>query len=586
MRTYGTYQHLTQDAASELIGKYERASIPPSGAWAVKAEPAVTMRLKRTFGRVRATRSGAVLIGHTAEVARDLDWFMERYPLTPVDEHSLGLLTVGANEHRDREEDVAAILSGTYRAGETLTLPTVEPRPYQQAAVDLLRRVGGLLLTDELGLGKTTTACLNLLHDDALPAVVVAPAHLAAARGGRWTDELTEHFPHLRFHVARTTKPYDLTDRDGRQPDVLILTYSKLAGWVDVLCEWANYVIFEEVHELRRGADTVKGTAAAQLADRVRYRLGLTATPVYNYAGEAHSIMQIIAPGSLGTRDEFIREWGQTSWSNHVKVADPAALGSYLREQGVMLGRTRKEVGRELPKTIKVTQLVESDTTALDAVAGDAAALARLILDSTTTSMDRFRASGEIDMLMRQATGLAKAPFVAEFVRLLLESEEKIVLFGWHRAVYDIWLDRLAEFHPVLYTGTESPNQKGAALDAFKNGDARILIMSLRSGSGVDGLQKVARVAVFGELDWSPQVHEQGIGRLRRDGIDEPPVAYFLVSEEGSDPAIAEVLQVKRQQGEQMVSPDGRLFENATADLNRTRMLAEAAIARAGGAPR
>lgn len=184
-------------------------------------------------------------------------------------------------------------------------------------------------------------------------------------------------------------------------------------------------------------------------------------------------------------------------------------------------------------------------------------------------------------MLMRPATGLTKAPFFAEFIRLLLESAEKIVLFGWHRAVYDIWLDRVVEFHPVLYTGTESPNQKGAALDASKNGDARVLIMSLRSGSGVDGLEMVSKVAVSGELDWSPQVHEQGIGRLRRDGIDEPPVACFPVSEEGSDPTIAEVLQAKRRQGEQVVSLDGRLFENATAGVNRTRLLAEAAIARA-----
>lgn len=580
-RTYGTYQHLTQDTASELLHPHERAKIPPAGAWRVSAEPAVAMRIKRTFSRVRATREGAVLIGHTAEVARDLEWFMERFPLAPVDEHSVGVLSVGAYEHRGREEDIATILSGEYRSPTVLSLPTVEPRAYQQAAVDLLRRVGGLLLTDELGLGKTTTACLNLLHEDALPAVVVSPAHLAGARGGRWTDELTEHFPHLRFHVARKGTPYDLTDRDGHQPDVLILTYNKLAGWVDVLADWANYVIFEEVHELRRGADTAKGTAAAHLASRVRYRLGLTATPVYNYAGEAHAIIDILSPGALGTRDEFTREWGATSWSNHVKVADPAVLGSYLREQGIMLGRTRKDVGRELPKTIKVTQVVDSDPAALDAVTGNAAALAQLILNTDTERFDRFRAAGEIDMLMRQATGIAKAPFVAEFVRLLLDSEDKIVLFGWHRAVYDIWLDRLAEFNPVLYTGTETPNQKGAALDAFKNGNSRVLIMSLRSGSGVDGLQKAAKVAVFGELDWSPQVHEQGIGRLRRDGIGEPPVAYFLVSEEGSDPLIAEVLQVKRQQGEQLVSPDGRLFDNATADVNRTRLLAEAAIARA-----
>jgi hypothetical protein len=58
---------------------------------------------------------------------------------------------------------------------------------------------------------------------------------------------------------------------------------------------------------------------------------------------------------------------------------------------------------------------------------------------------------------MRQATGIAKAPYVAEFVRLLLDSEQKVLLFGWHREVYNIWLHALREFKPLLYTGTESP---------------------------------------------------------------------------------------------------------------------------------
>jgi hypothetical protein len=44
---------------------------------------------------------------------------------------------------------------------------------------------------------------------------------------------------------------------------------------------------------------------------------------------------------------------------------------------------------------------------------------------------------GDFDWKMRQATGIAKAPYVAEFVKLLLESEQKVVLFGWHRDVYD-----------------------------------------------------------------------------------------------------------------------------------------------------
>lgn len=574
VRTYGTY------AIAESTKEDDRTEY-----WMLRCEPAVAMRAKRFFGRVKANRQGELWFTHTRETARDLEWFMERYPLRPHSDYSAERLAGAAAAHRHTEQVVHDILTGA-PVPITGRQPTEPARDYQLVAARLLRASGGLLLTDELGLGKTFTGSLNFLHDDALPALVVAPAHLAGRRG-RWAQELDEHFPWLRYHVIRTTKPYDLTDLPGGEPQVLICTYSKLDGWADHLAGKLKYVVFDEVQDLRRGADSRKGVAAARLADTTPYRLGLTATPVYNYAGEAWNIMDVLSPGTLGSKDEFTREWGAASWGTHIRVASPHALGSYLREQGVMLGRTRADVGRELPKTIKVTETVDADEAALDAVAGDAAAMARLILDTSTDRNARFHSAGELDMLMRQATGVAKAPYVAEFVRLLLESEKRVVLFGWHRAVYDIWLDRLAEFNPVLYTGSETPNQKAEAIEAFCSplnvvgGSTRVMIMSLQSGAGVDGLQKYSRVAVFGELDWSPQVHEQCIGRLRRDGMStDPTLAYYLVSTQGSDPSIAQVLQVKRQQGEQLVSPDGQLFNNATADLNRTRLLAEAALAR------
>lgn len=578
-RTYGRYGYIEQPPAD--------GSIRPSrgghfGYWVLRCEPAVSMRAKRTFGRCAVNRKGDVYFAHTVETARDLEWFMERYPLQPVNQRSEQKLRAAAAQHRETEQTVHAILTGEHQGGLARE-PTVKPRDYQLAAMEMLRATGGLLLTDELGLGKTLTAALNFLHEDSLPALVVAPTHLASPKGGRWVEELDTHFPFLRYHVLKQGTPYLLKDRLGREPDVIITTYNKLVGWADYLAGRVKYVVFDEVQDLRRGQESLKGVAAARVADATPYRMGLTATPVYNYAGEAWNIMDVIAPGTLGTREEFTREWGTPMTGGHVRVYNPHALGSYLREQGVMLGRTRKDVGRELPETIKVHQSVDADPAALDAVAGDAAAMARLILDQTADRMDRFRSSGELDMLMRQATGIAKAPYVAEFCRLLLESEEKILLFGWHRAVYDIWLDRLKPYRPVLYTGSETPTQKARSIDAFKKGESRVLVMSLRSGAGVDGLQRHTRTAVFGELDWSPQVHEQGIGRLRRDGMgQDPALAYFLISEEGSDPAIAQVLQVKRQQGEQLVSPDGKLFENATVDLNRTRLLAEAALARSG----
>lgn len=556
MRTYGTLT-LTQ----------------PGGWWQLDVEPHLAIRAKRILGRARNTRGGYVGVRDTAEVARDIEWLISRWPVE-VEDDTLAYLTERADTHRAMEARVGELLATPATLFDLPREPARAPRDYQRFAVEMLRARGALLLTDELGLGKTYTALLSLVHADALPAVVVPPTHLPR----RWMTEIQESFPFLTAAVAQKTTAPASWEREESRPDVLIVPYSRLSGWRHHLRGWAKTVIFDEVQELRKGIETLKGSAASDIADAATYRLGLTATPVYNYAGEVWQIIQILAKGELGTADEFSREWGGGGWqgSGHFRVKDPAALGSYLREQGLMVGRTRKEVGRELPKTIKTVQVVDSDPTVLEKVAGDAAAMARLILADTTDRKDRFQAAGELDWKLREATGIAKAAYVAEFCRLLLQSEQKIILFGWHRAVYDIWNEALAEFNPAMYTGSETPKQKAAAEEAFTTGNARVLIMSLRSGSGVDGLQKVTSTVVFGELDWSPQVHEQGIGRARRDGMDDAPVnAYFLVAESGSDPVILQVLDVKRNQGEPIVSPDGRLFNNAIQDVNRGRALAE-----------
>ena len=570
MRTYGTFG-------------YRRPKVLPDGRriparWALKLEPAVRARARRILAGAQPDRSSSILISATMETSRDIQWFMERWPLDAEDETSRRLLGKMAADSRDREEAIGEILAGVQHRLQLPVEPQKTPREYQLTAVDLLRAVGVQLLTDEVGLGKTLTGLLNLVHPDARPAVVIPPTHLPR----RWETELADAFPTLSVEIAKKTTP-SVRAQAGEWADVTIVPYSKLAGWAPFLAGNMRSVVFDEAQELRRGLATEKGKAAAQITEQASFVHALTATPIYNYGGEIFNIIDILRAGILGTRDEFTREWGGTQMSNdRLSVNDPHGLGNHLREMGIMLGRTRKDVGRELPKTVKVSHIVESDPAALAEVAKDARRLAELILSSTTSSKDRFKASGEIDWKVRQATGVGKAPYVAEFIRLLLQSEERVVMWGWHREVYDIWMEALADFHPALYTGSESPKQKAAAEDAFTaplkgdGTDCRILIMSLRSGAGVDGLQKVCRVGVFGELDWSPQVHEQAIGRLRRDGMgDDPPVAYFLNTEDGSDPALMDALQIKRQQAEQLVSPDGKLLENSTNDQSRARRLAE-----------
>ena len=307
-----------------------------------------------------------------------------------------------------------------------------------------------------------------------------------------------------------------------------------------------------------------------------------SATPVFNYGGEIHNIMGALAPDALGTRDEFLREWGsgQYGMARHAAVKDPAALGTYLRDQGLLLRRTRKDLHMEITEPIQVEQRVDTDHATIEQVAADIADTARILLGETATNTERWQAAGEVDWRMRQATGVAKAPYVAEFVKLLLESEQRVVVFGWHRDVYDIWLEKLRAFHPVLYTGSESPQQKARNAQMFMGGQSRVLLMSLRSGSGLDGLQKWASIAVFGELDWSPEMHKQATGRLHRDGQDSTVVAYYMVSDDGTDPLMSEVLGIKKQQAEPIRDPSLPLFTSLMPGTDRARRLAAEVLSR------
>ena len=365
-------------------------------------------------------------------------------------------------------------------------------------------------------------------------------------------------------------------------PDVIISSYHKLTGWVEVLEPLIHSIVFDEVQELRRGGDSRKGRAAYRLADAAAFRCGLSATPIYNYGSEFYEVMRALRPHDLGTYSEFITEWCYGHGYRQPRIQNPEAFGAYLREQGMMLRRTRREVGRELPDLTRIPQHVDSNLKPLQDVHSAACELARVILlqQGETSKGEKFRAAEELNNLVRQATGIAKAPHVADFVRLLVESGERVVLYGWHREVYSLWLERLADLKPAMYTGSESVSQKEASKQRFLAGETPLLILSLRAGQGLDGLQARCRTVVFGELDWSPGVHTQCIGRVHRDGQTDPVVAYFLITDSGSDPIVADVLGLKATQLRGALEPHVELVEQLDTGGAQIQRLAEAYLRR------
>lgn len=558
-------------------------------AWVVVCEPHVRVWLRRLFPKAARVTKAGLRISASVDRTADLEWTMQRYPMV-IHPRALEAWRSRLLAHVERERAVDTLTDAAYQPPlfDGVALPL---RDYQRVAADHWLRVRRTLVADDLGLGKTAEAIGALTDRRLLPAMVVTLTHLTR----QWKREINRFLPGLRVHVLRKGTSYDLhkVDKARAFPDVVVCNYHKLRGWADALGDRVKSIVFDECQELRI-SDSDKYKAAAQIADGAEWRLGLSATPVYNYGSEVWTIFDVLDPGRLGTKSEFLDEWcggksiaatftpeGKTK---SVKVDDPVAFGSFLRATGAMLRRTRKDVGRELPALQQVVQFCESDTGKLDEVNARVAELARLLLDPETEHKLRFEVGSEIDWRMRQATGLAKAPFVADFVRLLHESGSgKVVLYGWHRLVYDVWLDRLKDLNPVMFTGSESVNQKDEARKRFiEDDECQLMIMSLRAGAGLDGLQRVCRTVVVGELDWSPKVIEQDIGRVHRDGQRDQVLAYIMVSNDGADPTMSETLGLKEVQAAGVIGQESVLFK-ADVGADHIRRLAQSVLDRRRG---
>lgn len=547
-------------------------------------------------GMVWLTRS----LGGTASVGTKWIAGRERYTVTIR-------LASGMNPFRLRRKAERMGEAGHWYWEPKREIISIEPDGREEAVCISVEHPSQLYVTDDFIVTHNTMSGMMLLRfARLLPAVVVVPTHLP----DHWLRELAKTLPLLRTHVARTGNPFKGADAKGmmKNPDVVIISYHKLKGWSSYLKGLARAVIFEEAQQLRNSTSDIY-TACGELADAVDVVMGLTATPIYNYASEIYNVMAVLSPDALGSREEFAREWsGADSWNDKNGVAEPKALGTYLRNGGLMIRRTRAEVGRELPEIVRITHSVDCDEAELDKILeeGGTFALAETILHSEN-KQDVFEASGQIDWQVRRATGVAKAPYVSAFSEMLLESEQKLMIFVWHRDVYEVLMERLAAYHPVMFSGSESPRQKDMARARFIGGDdwekykpvaeraarernltyqgiaraleeSRVFLMSMRSGSGLDGMQHVCNTGVFAELDWSPGIHDQCEGRYHRDGQQEPSVSYFLTSSVGSDPAVADVLNLKESGSRPVVDPDAATLVEAVDVRNRMKLLARSIL--------
>lgn len=543
------------------IKTYGKLSVEDNQIIINECEPHVSIKLKNIFTKINKSSKPPYEFPLTDENCTDFLWFIDRYPLN-ISADDKYTLERGKRFYTQNINEIESILMPSYSAGTVVLKDNFEARDYQIKAKEVHFKVKRLLLGDDLGLGKTLSGILTLLNPHTLPAAVVVQTHMPK----QWELEGIGKFTNLKVHVIKGTSPYNLP-----VADVYIFKYSCLLGWINVFqTNFFNSAIFDEIQELRKETSQ-KYAAGKALSESVSYCLGLSATPMYNYGDEIFNVMDLINPGCLGHRYDFEREW-TTFRNGKCIIKDPKALGTYMRDNFLFLRRTREEVGRELPPVNKIIHTVGYDHAELQKSEQLAKQLAMKVMNGSFE--ESGRAARELDMMIRHATGVSKAKEIAAYVRILLENDEPVVLGLWHRDVYDIVLKELADFNPVMYTGSETPNQKENAKRSFINGETKLFVISLRSGAGLDGLQKVCKIIVIGELDWSPKVHDQLIGRVDRDGQTEQVTAIFLVSDSGSDPVIIDLLGLKSSQSNSIIDPL-KAVETQFSDESRLKTLAK-----------
>ncbi|MHB8530684.1 MAG: SNF2-related protein, partial [Caulobacteraceae bacterium] len=229
---------------------------------------------------------------------------------------------------------------------QSLSAARVDLNPHQvDAALFALRSPvsKGVLLADEVGLGKTIEAALVLTQrwwEGRRRLLLVTPASLRK----QWAQELWEKFS-LSSLILDAKRVRELTAAGEERPwertdAVVILSYEYAARIAGELAKvgW-DLVVMDEAHKLRNVFRAPSTSRAAVLREALadRQKLLLTATPLQNNLMELFGLVSVIDDQFFGSPDAFRAEFGRSD--------DPHALGILGRRLEPICKRTlRRQV--------------------------------------------------------------------------------------------------------------------------------------------------------------------------------------------------------------------------------------------------
>ena len=406
--------------------------------------------------------------------------------------------------------------------------------PFQAAGIehmtDQLRRGRkAVLCADEQGLGKTCQA-IGVANELGLKKIlVVCPATLRL----NWAREL-ENWHLFNKGVDPVLSGSQKVSRKGS-----IVTSYHLAEHVKDY--QPDLVVIDEMHYLKN-AGTIRSQLMLGDGDGWAGMVGkaptilLSGTPIPNgRPSEAWPSVFRTAPEVIGYMKywPFLRRFCimQDQESGDTLIIGAKRTGELyarLRGSGFMTRRLKKDVLKDLPpKRYKMVVFTQNAHTS------------KVIEREQPFSAEEiFKHGVPVGTALpeiRREMGIAKIPQSVEYIKDILEGgTQKVVVFAHHLEPVGLLEAALAEYKPVVITGSTPPARRQEYVDRFQNDSSiRVFIGNEAAEEGIT-LTAAADVVMV-EPEWVPGKNDQRADRLHRIGQLGSVMAHILVVEGSLD---------------------------------------------------
>ena len=504
------------------------------------------------------------IIPDTGQNVQKIKWINDRYPLEILSKSIWNKKIAHFREKKKKPkkiEKLRQVNPGKQFKGKLLN--------FQKEGLDfLLKSSGNALLADEMGLGKTVQTLAYLATENqSFPALVIAPLVTLnnwQREVGKFLKKKSKNGRLLENHVPTSTLIRNGKSQDLGKFDIYIINYDLLHKRIDDLSKLnLKTIICDEVQHLR-SKSTKKYSAVKKLTalKSIKYRIGLSGTPIYNRGSEIWPIVDILRPGLLGSFKEFCEYFCYVNEKGKAIVLENKreSLGEELRKH-VMLRRKKSDVLKELKDKVRYKEVIDADINYYQKELDKIWKKLEEDQKNAETAFDKFTSYKRAIQSERQAAGIAKLPHVIEFVKNIMEIEESVIVFCHHRAIHQLLHKSLGEYAPASIIGGQTDKERQKHIDMFQAGETKLMVAGLRAGNVGINLSR-ARYVIFAELDWSPAIHRQAEDRLHRIGQKNTVFAYYLIGNGTLDDHVANVLVDKSYEIDAIMDEKIESFEN------------------------